>query len=222
MKKIIAILLVLIMLFSLAACGKDDTGDNSGENVDNNQVDDNNNNESGGESGGDDGNSQGTGTTDVNVDKNGENVTITLPAAFFSTQDMDAFDPDEYASSNGFESAEVNDDGSVTIEVTETKYDEMVAEMAKGIEDLCTELTGGIDSPYITEITYNDDYTQFQIKVNKEEYEDAIDISGLQIYITAGFYASLVGNSSDDISIEIVDDATGDVLNTYDPSSIVG
>lgn len=216
MKKLIAILLVLIMLFSLAACGNDKTDDNNGGNADNTETENNN------DSGTNENTGDNQGSTDISVDASGENVTVTLPSAFFASEDMDEFDPDEYASSNGFESAKVNDDGSVTIEVTETKYNEMMEEMAQGIKDLCTELTGGIDSPYITEITYNDDFTQFQIKVNKEEYENAIDISGLQIYVIAGFYASFAGNSSEDISIEIVDNATGDVINTYDPTSIMG
>lgn len=156
--------------------------------------------------------------TDVNL----LSVDITLPASMFEDEDMTTFDADAYASEQGFKSAKVNADGSVTVTMTKAKYKEKLKEIADTIDDSFKEFVNGETTPYIKEITHNENFTAVTMKVDKDEYENTFDFTPLAIGISASMYQAFT-ETEYHVEISIVDAATGAVINsiTY-PDELIG
>ncbi len=136
-------------------------------------------------------------------------VVITLPGHFFES-DPD-FDPVSYAQKQGFTGVEVNEDGSVTITMTEERQREILTELKEEMEDISEELTGGSATPYVTNIICNDNFTQIVIEVERESYEAAVDM----VPVTLGFSAILYQEySGQELHCEIIikDAATGETI----------
>ncbi len=156
--------------------------------------------------------------TTPEVDKNILTVDITLPSSYYSGQDMSTFDFDAYASENGFNSAVLNEDGSVLINMSKSVYRDKLAEMAESIESSCTDLIGGENTEYIKAIDYNDDYTAFTVSVDKAGYEEAMfDMTPLQLSIVSAYYLMFAGTDISTVAIVVntIDADTGETLDTY-------
>jgi len=188
-KNIYAFLLAVIMLLSLTACG-DSTSTTSpavSDNADNTATV-----ESGEASAGEDQSDQQTSSGEVQVDEGLLNVTITLPASYF--EDMTDFDPDTYANEQGFKEVVVNEDGSVSITMSKSKHDELMAEMKASIDQSFMNLIEAEDTPYIKAVTSSDGYTTVTVDVDKAGYESAFDMTPLIIGISAMMYQQYDGS----------------------------
>ena len=140
-------------------------------------------------------------------------VEITLPASMFEGEDMTTFDAKAYANENGFTSAKLNDDGSVTITMTKAKHNALLDEMKKSIEDAFAEFVNGESTPYIKEITHNDDFTTVTMKVDKAAYETAFDFTPLAIALSVSVYQSFI-ETEYHVDVVVVDVATGETVKT--------
>ena len=105
--------------------------------------------------------------------QNGD-VSINLPGDFFES-DPD-FDPSAYAQKQGFIGAAVNEDGSVTVTMTKERQQELLTDLREEIENAFEELAGGSATPYVTNITCDENFTQIVMEVEREAYEAAADI----------------------------------------------
>jgi len=130
---------------------------------------------------------------EISVDSDLFDVDITLPASLFSDDYMATFNADTYAAENGFKKAVVNEDGSITITVSKARHKEMLEEYAAQLNKTFNEMIGGEDTPYITGITSNSDFTSIIIDVNRVGYESAFDFSAFTIGIDSMFYQSIAG-----------------------------
>lgn len=140
-----------------------------------------------------------------------EDVTITLPATFF--ENVPDFDPEAYAQEQGFVKAEVNDDGSVTVTMTKDHQNELLSEMKTELQKTVDDIIGGDSTPYISKITYNDDFTQVVMEVDREAYEAAFDMSPLALGFAAMMYQRFSGQ---ELHCEVVvkDAATGEAIKS--------
>ena len=129
MKNICTFLLAVIILLSLTACGSSasTTSPAASDNADNTATV-----ESGEASAEENQSEQQTSSGAVQVDEGLLNVTITLPASYF--EDMTDFDPDTYANEQGFKEVVVNEDGSVSITMSKSKHNELMAEMKANLD----------------------------------------------------------------------------------------
>lgn len=201
MKRIIALILTIITLMSVASCGSDTSTTNDNSTPQNNTQED--------------GDSPAA-KDEVTVDENLLSIDITLPASFFADEDMTAFDPDAYAEEQGFKKAVLNDDGSVTVTMTKAKHRELLDEMTKSIEDAFSDMVQSDDTPYITEIKHSDSYDKIDISVNRQGYEDDGIISAfipLTVYFSAAFYQMFAGVDQH-CEIKIIDAETGDTIES--------
>ena len=151
--------------------------------------------------------------SDFAVDKGLLDVTITIPADFGIASSSD-FDPEAYAKENGFKSAVMNADGSVTITMSKNKHKEMLLESRNGIEKAFKEMIESENTPYIKSIKSDKDFKTITISVNKAGYEEVWDLSPLSVSMTAMFYQLLNGNEIKSIVLT-KDAATGETLNTF-------
>lgn len=231
MKKFLCIIFAIIILLALPGCdrpdgsapsGKDETQSTSGTN----------NNTTGPATVGstDSADSSTGGTTDapetidpatteantsgsIDTDENLFAVEITLPASMFEGEDMSDFDTAKYAEENGFIDATVNDDGSVTITMTKKKHRELLAEMARSLEETFTGFIDAEDTPYIKAITHNDDFSSIVIKVSRADYENAFDFTAFTVGFSAMFYQSFL-DMEYHVEVSVVDADTGDTIST--------
>lgn len=128
----------------------------------------------------------------IEVDKGLLNVTITLPASLFEDEET-TFDPVEYNNENGFKETVVNEDGSVTVTMSKSKHKEILSDISNEIQNTCSEVIGGEDTPHIKDIIANKDYSEFTIMVDKEGYESAFDFTPLALGFASAMYQQFEG-----------------------------
>ena len=151
----------------------------------------------------------------INVNKGIVNVDVTLPTNFFigSTEEKII----EEAKEKGIIEAIINEDGLVTYTLSKSKYKEMMKKLGDSIVSTIDEIVNSEDYTSIKEISYNKDFTEFDMKVDRQQYEEGFDgfaISGLVIYST--YYSAFDGKSSEDLQItfNMIDETTDEIYNT--------
>lgn len=140
-------------------------------------------------------------------------VEIVYPSYLFGEQDMSSFDGKAYCEKNDFLSATANNDGTITVKMTEKRYQKLVTETTKELEDGFAELINGASTPYIKKITHNQDFSEVTVEVVRAEYPSvldpgiwAIDLSVQAAQISLGYTVS--------VKISVVDTDTGEVIFT--------
>lgn len=171
MKKLIVIFLILVMINNLllVGCAKNESTQSKINNEEQKNNIDNND-------------SKG-----IEVDKNLLTVDITLPESLVG--DMSDFNEQEYLSGNdGIKSAKLNADGSMTLNMTKKKHNELLDDLRKNLDETFGELIESEETPYIKKIDYTKDYREVKIIVDKEKYENAFDLTPFLIGMTTGIY----------------------------------
>lgn len=151
----------------------------------------------------------------INVDKGIVNVDVTLPTSFFIGSTKEKIIAE--AKGNGIIETIINEDGSVTYTMSKSKYKEMMKELGDSVGSTIDEIVNSEDYTSIKEISYNKDFTEFDVKVNRQQYEEGFDgfaIFGLVIGST--YYSAFAGKSSEDLQIifNMIDETTGEIYNT--------
>lgn len=140
-------------------------------------------------------------------------VDITLPASLFDGEDTTKFNDEAYAKEQGFISTKLNEDGSVTVTMTKAKHKELLKDLASSLEKDFAEFVNGEDTPYIKEISHNDNFTAVTMKVDKAAYENAFDLTPLSIAISVAMYQAFT-ETEYYVKISIVDVATGTTIDS--------
>lgn len=151
----------------------------------------------------------------VEIDKGLIDVEITLPASFFEGQTEEEIKAE--ATADGVKDVKVNEDGSVYYKMSRSTHKKMMKEMESGILESIDELVNSGDYTAFKAISYNKDFTEFDVKVDLEAYENSFDVFGIFVLVFSGsFYNAFDGKSTDDlkITINIIDDATNELYNT--------
>lgn len=189
MKKLLALLMVVIMLFSLVACGGPTDTDSKTDGT------------------------EGKGS--VQVDEGLFNVEVTVDASFFSG--MTEEDITTGAKENGYKSCTVNADGSVTYTMTKAKYREMLDGFKASIDETINSVLNGEDkvASFIS-IDYADDLSKVDIYVDATAYTMWDNLYALTFYMTGAYYQAFAGVATDEIDVVVnfIDNNTKEVLNT--------
>ena len=189
MKKTIFFALSIIICLSLVGCGgsSNDTQQNIEED------------------------SKSEETQSIEVDEGLLNVEITVPPDFLeegTTQE----DLDEAAKEDGIKSITLNDDGSATYIMSKSKHDEMMAGIRESIDESLAEMIDPETYPTFVEVTSNDDYTHFTVKLSSNEVGLSESISVLGFYMLGGLYNAFNGTPVDDVTVSFVNADTGDII----------
>jgi hypothetical protein len=192
LKKTLSIILSVLLVLSFAGCAQ--TGADSTDSNDNGAT------------------TEST-AAKIQTDEKLLSVDITLPASMFEGQDMSTFDADAYANEQGFSSAKVNEDGSITVTMSRAKHKELLDEMSTSLDANFAEFVNGKDTSYIKDITHNDDFTAVTMKVDKAAYKNAFDFTPLAIGISVAMYQAFT-ETEYHVEISIVDVATGETINS--------
>ena len=189
MKRIISFALSTVICLSLVGCGgsSNDTQQNIEED------------------------SKSEETQSIEVDEGLLNVEITVPPDFLeegTTQE----NLDETAKEEGIKSITLNDDGSATYIMSKSKHDEMMAGIRESIDESMAEMIDPETYPTFVEVTSNDDYTHFTVKLSSNEVGLSESISVLGFYMLGGLYNAFNGTPVDDVTVSFVNADTGDII----------
>ena len=100
-------------------------------------------------------------------------VKVSIDSSSLSQEELD--DLDAFAVANGFLSAKLNKDGTVTLVIDELDHDKLLYSLGVSV---IRNVYGMIDSeeyPYIKDIERNDDFTSITIFVDRDKYEKSGD-----------------------------------------------
>jgi len=212
MKKLLAILLALIMVLTMAACSSetDDKKDNDDVKITTTAKEKDDKKDP------DKTEAPTTTTTEsVKVDEGLLTVDITLAASFFegdSEEDIKAA-----AEDSGFTACRINDDGSVTYTMTKAKHKEMLEELRESFDEAIESLLEGEDAVESFEaINCSEDYSTVDIIVDKEKFTSWDKLYAMTFYITGAYYQAFAGVADEDIDVIVnfVDSKTEEVLET--------
>lgn len=150
----------------------------------------------------------------ISVEDNNSEVVITLPASL-----MEDTDPDEVIAEAEEEGIHVvvNDDGSVTYTMTRAQHNELLGEMAEGIQETIEDLRTSEDFVSIADVTANDSYSEFTMIVDREAYENSFDgFAAFGLGVSGIYYQLFQGVDPDNfqVLVHVQDEETGEVFNT--------
>lgn len=149
---------------------------------------------------------------DVDVDKNLFDVTLTVPKDFIG--EMTQEELDKTAAEKGYKLATLNDDGSVTYVMTKVQHKELLDAVSQKIDESMAEMIGAEQTPNITDVKANSDYTKFTITTKSTELGMGESFSVLAFYTYGGMYGVFSGESPDNVQVEFINADTGEVIST--------
>lgn len=190
MKKILAIAIACAMMLSFAAC----TASNNDNETTDTSV-----------------SSTEPSKADI-VDENLLTVDITIPASMFDEENPASEELSQEQIDNGFKSAKLNDDGSVTYTMSKSSFKTYKKELNEQTADTLSKLN--TDYPCIDSVEFNDNFSEIKINVTKSEYENGMNFFCITV---AGFSANIYQAYTNETvisNISVIDKDTGDVLDS--------
>ncbi len=141
---------------------------------------------------------------EVEVENGILTVSITTPKDFV-TEEMTQKKLDADAGDN-YLSAKLNKDGSVTYKMTKAQHRAMLENITEGMEQSFQEMIN--DENYsITEIKHNDTYSVFDVTLDTDTLGLGDSFTVLAFYMYGGLYGIFSGNKVDNV-----------IVNFYDPA----
>ena len=197
--KLIKILLCIFMVLNLVGCSGNKSSDDTKSSNESNE-----------------GIKVSTGENSTRVYNTVTNVKVTLPASLFEYADTEVTqeDLDNAAFENGFISATLNEDGSVTYVMSKDKYNAYVAELAmsidKGLEELCNT-----ENSTIVDIKHNADFTDYTITLDADVVGFTESFVSLAIVLYSAFYYGFTGKDmTSGVHFTYVN-KSGDILDEF-------
>lgn len=197
--KLIKVLLCILMMLNLVGCSGNKSSDDK---------------KSGNEAS--EGIQVSTGDDSARIYNTVTNVKVTLPASLFEyvDEEISQDDLDKAAFENGFISATLNEDGSVTYVMSKDKYNAYVAELAmsidKGLEELCNT-----ENSTIVDIKHNADFTDYTITLDADVVGFTESFVSLAIVLYSAFYYGFTGKDmTSGVHFTYVN-KSGDILDEF-------
>ncbi len=156
--------------------------------------------------------------SEPSVKTDGDLVTITIPTDFLDSEESEE-EIIAAAQEDGISSAVVNEDGSVTYTMTKETHEELLKELSGQIKDSINELMADEDaSAAYKSITYNDDYSQFEILADPELYEEGGKLDAMSFTMLGAYYQAYAGSENPGCTVIVKNADTGEELEqlTYD------
>lgn len=153
--------------------------------------------------------------SEVMSESNEDGVQLTIPKDFAEQTTQE--ECDRTASENGYRSVKLNDDGSVTYNITGAQHRAMMLRLKTSIDASLAQLYGpASEHPDHVKIVPNDDYTSFTIITKADSVNLAEEADIMRIYMYGKTYNVFSGAAADNIHIDFVNEATGAVIASSD------
>ena len=138
-------------------------------------------------------------------------ISITLPEELGSGMSTQA-EYDQFASENDFDSITVNEDGSVTYVMKESRHKELMEEIKTSIDEVLQDMTTSGDYPNFVSITANEDYSKFEVITKNTELDLTESFSTLGFFIFGQLYHAYNGTPVDNICVQYINEQTKEVV----------
>jgi len=139
---------------------------------------------------------------------------VVIPQTFFSEAELEEI----MAELEVDDEAEVtiNEDGDLVYEMPKDEYDDMMEELAEGIDEMIEDVLSDETITAVQSIEVNSDYDTYEITVDRVVFEESLQgmfILGLGI---SGLIYQTFDNTTDEQSVTFnyIDEATGEVYDT--------
>ena len=119
-------------------------------------------------------------------------VTLTLPPTYVGEVTQEQLN--EVAEKKGYASITLNKGGSATYVMSEDAHKEMLLSLKEGIDQKIKNLPFS-ESSYksIESISYNDDYTDFEIRLNTDKMNDKLSMASVNLKLLSNMYNAFNG-----------------------------
>jgi len=155
---------------------------------------------------------------DVEVDKGLLTVELVMPAEYMEGVTQEALDAS--TQENGFISATLNEDGSVTYVMTKDTHSKFMEEFKTQLATALNEMVGSTDYPNITSIETNDDYTEFNVTTTSTELSMNESFSVMAFYMYGGMYNIFNGTKTDSITVNFINADSGEIINSSNSADL--
>ncbi len=155
---------------------------------------------------------------DVKVDNNLFNVEITVPKDFVGEITQEELDAP--GTEKNYNTATLNDDGSVTYKMSKSQHQDMLKSIADSIDEGLNGMIGSEDYPNITDVKADSDYTSFTVTTKNEETSLTETLSVLVLYMYGGMYAVFNGTTVDNVHVEFINEGSGQIIDTFDSKNM--
>lgn len=132
---------------------------------------------------------QDVSTTEVMPDAD---VVICVPGYLLSEIDPATFDRESYIQEQGLLDAVLNEDGSMTITMSQTRSRELKADLNDQVVSAFNDHRS--ITSYIKKITSNENFSQITVSVDRSGYEGAFDITHIALGFPALIFQAYTGN----------------------------
>ena len=155
---------------------------------------------------------------DIEVEENLFDVEITMPADFVGDSTQEELN--EKAKEAGVHSIQLNEDGTATYIMSKKQHEKILKETADSINESLAEMVGSEQTPNVTNITANEDFTKFTVTTKSTEPDMGESMSVLVLYMYSGLYGIFAGQTPENVQVDFVNADTGEVISSTDSSDM--
>ena len=146
--------------------------------------------------------------------------TIVIPTMYESVTSQE--EADKIAEKNGYESAFLEEDGSLTVVMEEEVYEKMISAFLDSVEKGVKEIIGDGSVSSVKKIEYNEDLSVFTVSVDADEIGIIERQAAEELVMYGTLYHIYTGNNVDHIQVDFVSEESGEVIESADSGSLAG
>lgn len=148
----------------------------------------------------------------LEVDKKLLSVDIRLPIEMIEEEGVDIETTlEEIRKTEGINKVTLNNDGTVTYNMTKNKHNEMMQTIEESLMESSNELLKSPDNS-IVKIENSKDYTLFEVYVDPSRYNEFELFTALSFYIQGIYYNAFNGNSDAEIIVKFINNDTNEII----------
>lgn len=154
-------------------------------------------------------------TTNTEIDI----IEINIPVKMIG--DLTQEDLNEICREKAYKSITINGDGTVTYLLTRQQHEKMMKDMKEELDAYLVGIVGTEDYPNCTKVTFNDNYTDFEIVTKSNELELAESLSIKSYYRTGEDYNYYNKTPIDNVHVKFINADTGKVVSDTNSKDMV-
>lgn len=158
----------------------------------------------------------------LSAEKNLFSVEVTIPASLIK-EESGSTELTEEAKENGVKDVTRNADGSITMKMTKDAHKKMLDSLKASIDKSISETLADKEKcPSFDSITYNDDVTVFDIKVDSASFNKIESIQALAYYFMGNIYQALNAVPENELKtvVNFTDKDSGEIIESGDSTKM--
>ena len=151
----------------------------------------------------------------ISVEEGLLSVSLTLPKSFIE-MDEDVFGIENLKKNPDFQDTKLNSDGSITIKMSKSKHQELLATLRASVDEAVTgTLTDENTAGYFTDIKVNKGCTEItaSIKENETDFMQLFSLLGVE-YVCL-MYQAFDSNPTGKVKVTVINDTTRETIEEF-------